>query len=132
MIRQELAGVMVKRKRDFNATCEILHDYESYLKHKRLWANRKYLLKYRHFRIALTQRQIIVLKLVARGFANSKIAQLLRVNEPAVKLSVHRLIKYFERVLEEKIDRFMFTVIAQQVDFKGELIEANSDIHIQG
>ena len=95
---------------------EFQRDYDNYLNERRLAAGQRILFYYDGVKIGLTQKQINVLKLVAKGFSNIKIAQCLSVKETAVKLLVYRLIKYLEEMLSESVDRFYLIVIAQQLD----------------
>ncbi len=90
-------------------------DYDNYLNEKRLTSGRRILFNYNGNKIALTQKQINVLKLVAKGFSNAKIAQCLSIKEQAIKLLIYRLMKYIEKVLYESVDRFYLIVIAQQL-----------------
>ncbi len=90
-------------------------DYDNYLNEKRLASGRRISFNYNGNKIALTQKQINVLKLVAKGFSNAKIAQCLSVREQAIKLLIYRLIKYMEKVLYESVDRFYLIIIAQQL-----------------
>lgn len=94
---------------------ELKLDYDTYLNEKKLASGQRILFDYGENKIALTQKQINVLKLVAKGFSNTKIAQYLSVKEQAVKLLIYRLMKYLEEVLYEKVDRFYLIVIAQQL-----------------
>ena len=90
-------------------------DYDNYLSEKRLMSGQRILFDYSGVKIGLTRKQIEVLKLVAKGFSNIKIAQCLSVKEAAVKLLIYRLMKYMEETLEETVDRFYLVVIAQQL-----------------
>ena len=91
-------------------------DYDNYLNERRLAAGQRILFYYDGIKIGLTQKQINVLKLVAKGFSNIKIAQCLSVKETAVKLLIYRLMKYLEEALDESVDRFYLVVIAQQLE----------------
>jgi DNA-binding CsgD family transcriptional regulator len=94
---------------------ELQLDYDNYLNERRLASGRRILFNYNGSKIGLTQKQINVLKLVAKGFSNAKIAQCLSVREQAIKLLIYRLMKYIEKVLHESVDRFYLIVIAQQL-----------------
>ena len=94
---------------------EIDLDYDNYLNIKRLNANKRILFDYDGCKVGLTQKQIKVLKLVARGFSNAKIAKYLGVKEASIKLLLYRLIKSMEEEIYESIDRFYLIVIAQQL-----------------
>ena len=83
---------------------------------KALSPNRKIICSYKGVRIALTGKQIEVLKLVAKGFSNSRISQQLKTKEPTLKLQIYRLMKYLESNILENIDRFYLVVIAQQIE----------------
>lgn len=94
---------------------ELKLDYDNFLNERKLAAGQKILFYYEGIKIGLTQKQIDVLKLVAQGYSNMKIAQFLRVREDSIKLLIYRLMKYLEKVLEENVDRFYLVVIAQQL-----------------
>ena len=90
-------------------------DYDNYLNERKLALGQRILFYYSGIKIGLTQKQINVLKLVAKGFSNIKIAHCLYVKESAVKLLIYRLMKSLEEDLNESIDRFYLVVIAQQL-----------------
>ena len=90
-------------------------DYDNYLNEKRFSLNQRILFNYNGNTIGLTQKHIKVLKLVAKGFSNAKIAKCLGAKESSIKLLIYRLIKYLEEGLDESIDRFYLVVIAQQL-----------------
>ena len=94
---------------------ELQLDYDNYLTEKRLALGQRILFDYNEFKIGLTRKQIEVLKLVAKGFSNTKIAHCLCVKEASVKLLIYRLMKYMEESLEESVDRFYLVVIAQKL-----------------
>ena len=98
-------------------SCEIKLDYEEYLRQRKFLLYQKRLFDFKGNRIALTEKQINILKLVAKGFSNTKIAGELSRKESTVKLSVHRIMKYLELVLDENVDRFYLIIIAQQIGF---------------
>ncbi len=90
-------------------------DYANYVSEKRFTSGRRVLFDYNQNKIALTQKQINVMKLVAKGYSNRKIAECLPAKESAVKLLTYRLMKDLEEELCEKIDRFYLVVIAQKL-----------------
>ncbi len=77
--------------------------------------NRKYIYCYNGNQLRLTIKQIEILRLVAQGYSNSKIARRLIMKESTLKITIYRLIKYLECVLLEKIDRFYLIIIAQRL-----------------
>lgn len=103
-------------KRQFGSSYPLVLDYENCLRERRLTANEKIIFDYKDTEIGFTQKQIEVLRLIAKGFSNIKIAKILRMKEAAIKLSVYRLMKYLEVTLEEKIDRYSLIIIAQELD----------------
>ncbi|OGI06431.1 MAG: hypothetical protein A3I68_01380 [Candidatus Melainabacteria bacterium RIFCSPLOWO2_02_FULL_35_15] len=98
------------------APLELRLDYDNYLNERKLAVGQKILFYYGGIKIGLTQKQINVLKLVAKGYSNMKIARCMAVREDSVKLLIYRLMKYLEEVLEENVDRFYLVVIAQQLE----------------
>ena len=90
-------------------------DYDNYLSERRLALGQKILFYYNGIRIGLTQKQINVLKLVAKGFSNIKIAECIGARESSIKLLIYRLMKYLEEELGESVDRFYLVIIAQQL-----------------
>ena len=90
-------------------------DYDNYLSEKRLTSNQRILFNYNECKIGLTPKQIKVLKLVAKGFSNLKIAQCLGAKESSVKILIYRLMKFLEKMLNESVDRFYLVIIAQQL-----------------
>ena len=90
-------------------------DYENYLNQRKLTSGRRFLFDYNESTIGFTLKQIKVLKLVSKGYANAKIAQCLGVRESAVKLLIYRMMKYLEEELSEDVDRFYLVIIAQQL-----------------
>ena len=99
---------------------ELMLDYENYLRNRKLAINQKTVFIYNGAEILLTQRQIMVLQLVAQGFSNSKIARKLGVKVSAMKLLIYRLMRSLERVLCENIDRFYLVIIAQRLELSSE------------
>ena len=97
------------------APLELKLDYDNYLTERKLAVGQKILFYYSGIKIGLTQKQINVLKLVAKGYSNMKIAQCMIVREDSIKLLIYRLMKYLEEILEESVDRFYLVVIAQQL-----------------
>ena len=98
-----------------NSPLEFKLDYENYVNERKLATGQRILFDYSGVKIGLTRKQIEVLKLVAKGFSNIKIAQCLSVKEASVKLLIYSLMKNLEEVLEENVDRFYLVVIAQQL-----------------
>ncbi len=90
-------------------------DYDNYLNERRLAVGQRILFDYNEHKIGLTRKQIEVLKFVAKGYSNIKIAQCLGARESAIKLLIYRLMKDLEEILEESIDRFYLVVIAQRL-----------------
>lgn len=78
----------------------------------------KVVCNYKGISIGVTPKQVEVLKLVAQGFSNTKIAKKLGVKESTIKLLIYRLMKHLERRLYESVDRFYLVIIAQQLDFE--------------
>ena len=89
--------------------------YENTLKIKAFKSYQKCLFVYKGKKVALTEKQIKVLRLVSCGFSNSRIAKTLNIKEPTVKILIYRLIKYLEIALDENIDRFYVIIIAQEM-----------------
>ena len=90
-------------------------EYTNYIKQRKFLTNQKVILKYDNLTLALTEKQAIVLGLVAEGLSNIKIAHELALKETAVKLIVYRLMKNLESTLFEKIDRFYLVIVAQKL-----------------
>ncbi len=103
-------GVLVSSPLEFRI------DYENYLNKRKLTSGRRFLFDYDEHTIGFTIKQISVLKLVAKGYSNLKIAQCLGMKEPAIKLLIYRMIKYLEETLHENVDRFYLVIIAQQLE----------------
>ena len=118
-MKEQLAKEMFKRKRG-RTSYQLMLDYANYIKQRKLATNQKILFDYRGVKLAFTPKQLTVLNLVAKGFSNCKIAQLLLMKESTVKLLIYRLMKYMEAVLYDKIDRFYIVIIAQQLGLKDE------------
>ena len=97
------------------APLELRLDYDNYLTERKLAVGQKILFYYNGIKIGLTQKQINVLKFVAKGYSNIKIAHCMAVRETSMKLLIYRLMKYLEEALEESVDRFYLVVIAQQL-----------------
>lgn len=93
-------------------------NYEDYLRLRKSATNQKSIVEYMNIGFSLTQKQIEVLKLVALGFSNVKIAQILDAKEATIKLLIYRLTKRLETILGEKVDRFYLVIIAQKLNFK--------------
>lgn len=107
------------RRSSFN---QLMLKYKKYLNHIKLTNNQKAIFNYNGITVGLTPKQIEVLKLIAKGFSNGKIAKKLLTKEATVKLLIYRLMKYLERMLyEENIDRFNLVIIAQKLDLDSSL-----------
>ena len=106
----------LNEKRDSLSTGTVFA-YGGYVKRKKLFVNRRNVFNYKGVHLYFTQKQINVLRLIAKGFSNSKIAKSLGMRDSAVKLLVYRLMKYLEGVLYENVDRFYLVIIAQQLGF---------------
>lgn len=102
----------------FISAVELQMEFENYSQQRKLKLNKKILFDYRDKKLAFTSKQINVLKLVAKGYSNAKIAETLSAREAAVKLLIYRLIKYMEGILKEGVDRFSLVIIAQQLNFE--------------
>lgn len=103
-----------------NSDSSLFHrilDYENYVKQRKLATNQKFIFNYKGIKLAFTQKQVSVLKLVTKGYSNIKIAQILNAKEATIKLLTYRLMKYLEAILYEKIDRYYLVVIAQGIEF---------------
>ena len=101
--------------------CQREIEYQNYFSYRNTLANQKIVLSYKDSNLEFTQKQIEILKLIAKGFSNAKIANHLLKKEATVKLLVYRLMKYLENVLNEKVDRFYLVIIAQELILKQEL-----------
>lgn len=95
-------------------------EYKNYIKQKKININHRTILSYKSTKLALTLKQIQVLRLIAKGFSNTKIAYKLGIKEATIKLLVYRLMKYLENILNEKIDRFYLVIIAQELNLEHE------------
>ena len=104
--------------RQDKSSYQLMLDYENYLKERKYFTNQKTIFHYKETKLALTPRQVEVLKLIAMGFSNVTIASILTTKEATIKLFVYRLMKYLEAVLYESIDRFYLVIIAQQLDLE--------------
>lgn len=100
-----------------NLPYALVLEYENYIKQRRLLTGQKIEVKYKDQNLAFTKKQIEILKLIAKGLSNPKIAKGLGVKETAIKLLTYRIMKYLENVLKQKLDRFYLIVIAQQINF---------------
>ncbi len=83
--------------------------------------NRKYIYCYNGNQLRLTIKQIEILRLVAQGYSNSKIAKKLIMKESTLKITIYRLIKYLECILLEQIDRFYLIIIAQRLGIEHDI-----------
>ena len=91
-------------------------DYENYLRSKTSITYQRKLINFKGHKIILTQKQVDILKLVAKGFSNARISREMKKRESAIKLSIYRTMKYLEIILDETIDRFYLIIIAQELD----------------
>ncbi|GEM_PF-2164022 len=96
---------------------EKLLDYNNYIEQKRASKHHKIPVDYNNVQVRFTLRQIEILRLVAQGLSNARIAKKLDCKETAVKLVVYRIMKNLEEILYEDIDRYYLVVIAQQFKF---------------
>ena len=103
-----------KRKRR-RSSYQLMINCRNYVKQKNLSQADKIMFRYKDLKLSLTPNQAEVLKLIAKGFSNIKIAQKLSRKESTVKLLIYRLMKYLEEVLYEKVDRFYLIIIAQEL-----------------
>lgn len=87
-------------------------DFETFSNHKRLLRN-KVIFNYKGINLGFSEKQALVLRLIANGFSNSKIACELNIKESTVKILVYRVMRYMEAILLEDIDRFSLVIIAQ-------------------
>lgn len=115
MLEPSVEKEMVFKRIDSSVTYEPGLDYENYIQQRKLLIGQKILVKYRDKNLAFTKRQLEMLKLIAMGFSNLKIAKILNAKETTIKLLIYRLMKYIENVLDEKLDRFYLIVIAQEL-----------------
>lgn len=121
---QEKIKYEFKRRRACSANHLLLH-YHNRIKQSRIPPYEKILFGYRNLKLSFTPNQIEVLKLVARGYSNTKIAKKLFRKEATVKLLIYRLMKYMEEVLYESVDRFYLVIIAQELYVESESYEEN-------
>lgn len=103
-----------KKKKDSNNDPKF--DYEEYINQRKLLLYQKRIYEYKGIKLALTDKQANILKLVAKGFSNIKIAEVLDKKESTIKLSVYRIMKYLEVMLDENVDRFRLVIIAQELE----------------
>ena len=109
------------RKRRASSPYQMMLDYRNYLRQKKLnklSKKEKNICQYKELKLAFTPKQIEVLRLIAEGFSNAKIAQKLGTKENTVKLLIYRLMKSMEGHLHESIDRFSLIIIAQQLELE--------------
>ena len=93
---------------------EKLLDYNNYVEQKKASKHHKVPVNYNSVQVRFTSRQIEILKLVAQGLSNTRIAKKLECKETAVKLIVYRIMKNLEDILYEDIDRYYLVILAQQ------------------
>lgn len=106
-----------KNQNQRNPSLQLMIEYRNYLDEKRHLQG-KMVCNYNGIKVGFTPKQAEILKLVAQGFSNIKIAKKLEARESTIKLSIYRLMKYLEHRLYENIDRFYLIIIAQQFDFE--------------
>ena len=111
----------LKKHKKVNLTHQMMLDYQNYLKQRKLLKNKKTVFLYKETQLAFTPKQIKILKFIAKGFSNIKIAQSLMMKEPTIKILVYRLMKYLEGVLCEHVDRYHLIIIAQEMNLEGGL-----------
>ena len=107
---------LFKRKRA-RSSHKLFFYYRNYIRDKKLIANHRIICTHGDLKLAFTQKQFTVLKLVALGFSNVKIAKRLGIKESTTKLLIYRIMKYLESVLYKRIDRFSLVIVAQELDF---------------
>lgn len=112
---QKLVQKKFENKSTNKNSYELMLEYANYIKQRKLFTNKKFLFDYKGNKIPLTKKQISVLKLIGKGYSNIKIAKELLKKENSVKLFVYRLIIYFEKILNEQVDRFSIIIIAQDL-----------------
>lgn len=119
---------ILKRKRA-SSSYQLILDYQNYLNQKRLATNQKIAFFYNDIQLAFTPKQIEVLKLVAKGFSNAKIAKRLSAKEATTKLLIYRIMRYMEGVLFESVDRFYLVIIAQKLklEYPPFIVSKNGD-----
>lgn len=81
----------------------------------KLIVNKREIFFFREMELSLTQKQLEVLKLIAQGHSNAKVAKIMQSKESAIKISIYRIMKYLEHKLNSKIDRFYLVVLAQKI-----------------
>lgn len=101
---------------------EKLLDYNNYIEEKRASKHHKIPVDYNNVQVRFTSRQIEILKLVAQGLSNTRIAKKLNCRETAVKLVIYRITKNLEEILYEDIDRYYLVIIAQKFKFNINLL----------
>lgn len=114
MLGPSVEKEIVFKELDLDTAYEPELNYENYIQQRKLLIGQKILVKYRDKNLAFTKRQLEMLKLIAMGFSNLRIAKILNAKETTIKLLIYRLMKYIEGILNEKLDRFYLIVIAQE------------------
>lgn len=108
------------RQRKACSTNTLIANYRDYINHKMLTCGEKLVFSYKGLKLSFTPKQVEVMRLVAKGFSNGKIARMLSKNESAIKLLIHRITNYLEEILHENIDRFYLIIIAQRLNLEKE------------
>lgn len=122
---QKIKNVFKRRRKC--SSYQLMINYHNYIKQKQLNFGDKIMFKYKDLRFSLTPNQAEVLRLVAKGFSNMKIAKKLSKKEVTIKLFIYRLMKYLEDVLYESVDRFHLVIIAQGLILDSESYEKNGN-----
>ncbi len=121
-VNEETIKSILRAKKECSSYSLML-EYKNYIARKQQSANLKSTFEYKESKLSFTYKQIEILKLVAKGFSNLKITKKLLLKESTVKLNIYRVMRYIERVLLEKVDRFYLIIIAQNLD-----LESNNDV----
>lgn len=122
---QKIKNVFKRRRKC--SSYQLMINYHNYIKQKQLNFGDKIMFRYKDLRFSLTPNQAEVLRLVAKGFSNMKIAKKLSKKEVTIKLFIYRLMKYLGDVLYESVDRFHLVIIAQGLILDSESYEKNGN-----
>lgn len=98
-----------------SSTNSLRLEYETYIKSRASAINQKSPINYKNHKLFFTPKQIEVLKLIAKGYSNRRIAKDLSLKETTLKLLTYRLMKYIEDITHKTIDRFYLIIIAQEI-----------------
>ena len=120
IMEEQLLKVEIKRK-EICPSYEFMLDYENYLETKNITSKQKTVVFYNGIKLAFTARQFEILKFISMGYSNNKIAKRLNMKSAAMRLSVYRLMKYFEHKLCGNVDRFYLVIIAQELEGENHL-----------